>query len=111
LKLLHRMRDRQRRRREVLQKLRAQTVTKPPRRSPQRTRRTQRFLGLALSVLCVLCGGNILRAQFQMPDPKQMSGIPRPVGDLPDGSITVLVVRGSVTNGLPGQTVELRVGS
>jgi hypothetical protein len=30
-----------------------------------------------------------------MPDPKQMSGIPRPVGDLPDGSITVLVVRGS----------------
>jgi hypothetical protein len=46
-----------------------------------------------------------------MPDPKQMSGIPRPVSDLPDGSITVLVVRGSVTNGLPGQTVELRVGS
>jgi hypothetical protein len=33
------------------------------------------------------------------------------VSDLPDGSITVLVVRGSVTNGLPGETVELHVGS
>ncbi len=27
-----------------------------------------------------------LHAQFQMPDPKQMSGIPRPVDDLPDGN-------------------------
>ena len=40
-----------------------------------------------------------------------MSGIPRPVGDLPDGSMSVRVIRGSVTNSLPGQTVELRVGS
>jgi hypothetical protein len=65
----------------------------------------------ALCVLCVLGGERVISAQFQMPDPKQMSGIPRPVGDLPDGSITVLIVRGSVTNGLPGQTVDLHVGS
>ena len=31
---------------------------------------------------------------FAMPDPKQMSGIPRPVTDLPDGSISVRLIRG-----------------
>jgi len=73
---------------------------------------TQRLSAFGLCVLGVLCGQSALvRAQFQMPDPKQMSGIPRPVTDLPDGSITVLIVRGSVTNGLPGQTVTLHIGS
>jgi hypothetical protein len=43
----------------------------------------------------------------QMPDPKQMSGIPRPVGDLPVGTVTVRLIRGGFTNPLPGQTVEL----
>jgi hypothetical protein len=49
-------------------------------------------------------------AQFQMPDPKQMSGIPRPVTDLPDGSISVRVIRGELSNNLTNQPVELRVG-
>ena len=47
----------------------------------------------------------------QMPDPRQMSGIPRPVTDLPDRSISVRVIRGSLTNNIPKQPVELHVGS
>jgi hypothetical protein len=46
-------------------------------------------------------------ASAQMPDPKQMSGIPRPDGELPAGTITVRLIRGGFTNPLPGQTVEL----
>ena len=42
-----------------------------------------------------------------MPDPKQMSGIPLPGPDVPDGTVTVRVIRGQLTNPLPGQTVEL----
>src|SRR5687768_356770 len=45
----------------------------------------------------------------QMPDPKQMSGIPLPVPDVPVGTVTVRVIRGQLTNPLPGQTVELTV--
>src|SRR5919108_5762644 len=46
-------------------------------------------------------------AAAQMPDPKQMSGMPLPVGDIAAGTITVRVIRGQLTNPLPGQTVEL----
>ena len=46
----------------------------------------------------------------QMPDPKQMSGIPLPVGDLPVGTVTVRVVRGTMANVIAGQTVELSGG-
>jgi len=49
-------------------------------------------------------------AQFQMPDPKQMSGIPRPVDDLPDGSISVRLIRGSLSNNIAGHPVQLVVG-
>jgi len=43
----------------------------------------------------------------QMPDPKQMSGMPLPVPDLPAGTATARVIRGQLTNPLEGQTVEL----
>ena len=46
----------------------------------------------------------------QMPDPKQISGIPLPVPDVPVGTVTVRVVRGQLSNNLPGQAVELAVG-
>jgi hypothetical protein len=46
----------------------------------------------------------------QMPDPRQMSGRPLPVGDLPVGTVTVRVVRGSMTNVIPNQPVELTGG-
>jgi len=45
-----------------------------------------------------------------MPDPKQMSGIPRPVTDLPDGSISVRVIRGELSNNIANQKVDLTVG-
>jgi hypothetical protein len=44
----------------------------------------------------------------QMPDLRQMSGQPLPSPDLPAGTISVRVVRGSMSNNVPGQDVELR---
>ena len=58
---------------------------------------------LASCVLCVLgvlCGCSVLRAQFQMPDPKQMAGIPRPVDDLPNGTVSVRLIRGQLSNNI-----------
>ena len=46
-----------------------------------------------------------------MPDPKQMSGIPRPVDDLPNGAISVRLIRGSLSNNITGHPVELHVGA
>jgi len=42
-----------------------------------------------------------------MPDPKQMAGIPRPVTDLPDGSISVRLIRGQLSNNIASHLVEL----
>ncbi len=44
-----------------------------------------------------------------MPDMKQMSGIPRPVDDLPAGSISVRLIRGSLSNNISGHPVDLHV--
>lgn len=44
------------------------------------------------------------------PDPRRMSGIPLPDPLLPAGTITVRVVRGSLSNNVPDQPVELRDG-
>src|SRR5262245_19018889 len=43
----------------------------------------------------------------QMPDPKQMSGRPLPVGDLSPGTVTARVIRGQLSNPITDQTVEL----
>ncbi len=58
----------------------------------------------------MFCGGAAF-AQFQMPDPRQMSGIPRPVTDLPDNTVSVRVIRGSFDNNVVGQKVELHAGA
>ena len=50
-------------------------------------------------------------AQFQMPDPKQMAGIPRPVDDLPAGSVSVRLIRGQLSNNITDHPVELHVGN
>ena len=59
-------------------------------------------LGLTRRVGCIValvCGaGAVLCAQ---PDPRQMSGIPRPDPNLADGLITVRVIRGNFTNNVP----------
>jgi hypothetical protein len=52
---------------------------------------------------------SIARAQFAMPDMKSMSGIPRPVDDLPAGSISVRLIRGSLSNNITGHPVDLQV--
>jgi len=46
-----------------------------------------------------------------MPDAKEMSGIPRPVDDLPAGTVSVRLIRGSLANNITNHPVELRVGS
>jgi hypothetical protein len=43
----------------------------------------------------------------QMPDPKQMSGVPLPTSDIPAGTVTVRVIRGSLSSLVVDQTVEL----
>jgi hypothetical protein len=50
-----------------------------------------------------------LGAQFQMPDPRQMSGIPRPVDDLPARSVSVRLIRGDLSNNIANHPVELQV--
>lgn len=65
---------------------------------------------MLLGVLCVLRGGEVIHAQFQMPDPKQMSGIPRPVTDLPDHAIAVRLIKGDLSNNITNHPVELHVG-
>lgn len=68
-----------------------------------------------LCVLGVLCVGPAqLGAQqggFAMPDAKEMSGIPRPVDDLPNSVVSVRLIRGSLSNNITGHPVELHIGS
>src|SRR3989442_10454557 len=81
------------------------------------TRDTKGRTGLALRclILCVLgvlcVDSAVVRAQFQMPDPKQMAGIPRPVDDLPNGAISVRLIRGQLSNNIVNHPVELHMGS
>lgn len=68
----------------------------------------RRRLALVLTTL-TLCAGAV-RAQMQMPDPRQMSGIPRPVTDLPNGSLSVRLIKGDLANNVVGHPVELHIG-
>ena len=63
----------------------------------------------ALCFLCVLCAASAASAQggFAMPDPKEMSGIPRPVEDLPNGAISVRLIRGALSNNIVDHPVKL----
>jgi hypothetical protein len=68
----------------------------------------------ASSGVCGLVGALViaaavapLAAQIAMPDPRQMAGIPRPVDDLPDRSISVRLIRGQLSNNITGHPVEL----
>src|SRR3954470_13302911 len=68
-----------------------------------------RAISAVLLLACVMAVPSSLQAQ--MPDPRQMSGIPLPVADLPSGTVTVRVVRGVMTNVIAGQVVELTGGA
>ena len=56
----------------------------------------------------LLSAATLARAQV-MPDPKEIAGVPLPVSDVAAGTVTVRVIRGSLSNNLPGQAVELLV--
>jgi hypothetical protein len=66
---------------------------------------------VTLVVCLVALGGGHAAAQFQMPDPKQMAGIPRPVDDLPSGSVSVRLIRGQLSNNIADHPVELHFGN
>jgi hypothetical protein len=63
-------------------------------------------LSWAVSALVVLAAAGIGSAQ-EMPNPRQMSGVPLPAGDVPPGTVTVRVIRGSFANPISSQTVEI----
>jgi len=46
-----------------------------------------------------------------MPDPRQMSGVPLPTSDLPVGTLTVRVIRGSLSNPVPNHPVDITGGA
>lgn len=66
-------------------------------------------LHLLLAIFCAAFTATATSAQ-EMPDPKQMSGIPRPVTDLPNGSLSVRLIKGDLSNNIAGHPVELLVG-
>ena len=45
-----------------------------------------------------------------MPDPRAMSGIPLPTTDAPAGTVTVRLVRGSLSNPIPNHAVQFVLG-
>lgn len=66
-------------------------------------------LKLAALLVALLLPSYGAAQALQMPDPKQMSGVPLPSPDLPGGTVSVRVVRGGPGNNLQGETVELTV--
>ncbi len=61
-----------------------------------------RFVLICIALIAFASAG-----AAQMPDPRQMSGVPLPMGDMPVGTVTVRVARGAVTNIVSGQAVRL----
>jgi hypothetical protein len=59
-------------------------------------------------VLGVVAGASAVAAQPAF-DPKQMSGIPRPVTDLPDRAVSVRLIRGTLASNVADHPVELHV--
>lgn len=70
-------------------------------------RPTVSSLAVVLALACVSTGV-ALRAQAQMPDPRTMSGVPRPDPTVPAGTVSIRVIRGNFNN-VVGQPVEVIV--
>jgi hypothetical protein len=69
--------------------------------------RRLRVGGLVAAVGLSLALGGVAAAQVAMPDARQMSGVPLPATELPDGTVTVRVVRERMGNNVPNQDVGL----
>ena len=63
--------------------------------------------GLCLVLAILVSTG--LGAQAQMPNPREMSGIPRPDTTVPVGTVSVRVIRGSFDRNIPNQPVEFTI--
>jgi len=61
---------------------------------------------LVLAGVALLARPAVTHGQ-QMPDPKQIAGVPLPVGDVAVGTVIVRVIKGSLANNIPNQPVEL----
>ncbi len=76
---------------------------------------TSRAYFAPVVIAAFLCGASTDSVARQMPggmpDAKQMSGLPLPVGDVPIGTVSVRLIKGALTNPLAGQTVELEGAS
>ena len=73
--------------------------------SPNRAGRL--IVATLVSLVLVAAGAHVRGFQFQMPDPIEMSGIPLPSRELPDGTVSVRVIRGELSNNVVNQAVEL----
>ena len=63
---------------------------------------------MVAAVLAII--GAVTAAAVAQPDPRQMSGLPLPDPQLPDGTITVRVIRGQLTNNVLNHPVEIHQG-
>jgi hypothetical protein len=70
----------------------------------------QQMVTRAVLVVAAIAGVSV-PASAQMPDARQMSGIPMPTSDVPAGSVSVRLVRGELTNNIVGHRVELHTGA
>jgi hypothetical protein len=66
---------------------------------------------LRVCAMMLVLGISLPAQAQQMPDPRQMSGVPLPTGDLPVGTITVRVIRGSLANPVVNQVVQITGGA
>jgi hypothetical protein len=69
----------------------------------------RRIAGLAAGAVFALVLLSVAINAQQMPDPKEIAGIPLPVGDVANGTVVVRVIRGSLANNISNQPVELLV--
>jgi len=70
--------------------------------------------GLRVVLILMLMAGLTLALPLaalaqQMPNPREMSGVPLPVADVPQGTVTVRVIRGNFDKPIVGQPVEFTI--
>lgn len=65
-----------------------------------------RAIAAAIAVVAIMLAGAD-SASAQMPDVRQMSGMPLPVSDAAPGTVTVRVIRGALTDVVANQAVDL----
>ena len=70
---------------------------------------TSSRLSRSIVVLASLVMMPVLASAQGMPDLKKVAGIPLPVAEVPVGTVTVRVIKGSLTNNVAGQVVTLVV--